>query len=257
MIRRQYLLFIYILALAPSLRAQVVAPAGINSGGRQLANANLQAEFSIGELFIGTYNNGSVQLSQGLVQPTLSQSTLPVTGLDLNVRRLSAAKVQLNWTTRQEINNKGFNIERRKETEHDFAVLMFTPSKSQNGHSSFPLSYSHTDTNAFAGRTYYRLRQEDQDGRSAFSVVRMVNGNAEKAISIKAWPVPAIKEFSVVANGIEKDVLQLYNTAGRLVQQLNIREGERLIINNLAPGMYVIRLQSHPDMSQKVTVIGY
>ena len=178
---------------------------------------------------------------------------LPVTGLEFVAKRLNTHQVQLNWNTQQEADNKGFTLERRKESEQAFYPLQFISTKAPAGNSAFPLYYQQLDTNSFNGRTYYRLKQEDISGRFAYSVVRVVQGTTGGA-SLKAWPVPAPKEFSVSITGIQKDVLQVIDMAGRVVKQQNISDGAVIKITGLIPGAYLVTLKEHKDLSQKIIV---
>jgi hypothetical protein len=70
-------------------------------------------------------------------------------------------------------------------------------------------------SNYHPGNIAYRLKQEDVDGKYVYSVIRVVNGEAEKLVSLKAWPIPAPREFSVVLSGLDKDVVLIYDMNGR------------------------------------------
>ncbi|NOX16654.1 MAG: T9SS type A sorting domain-containing protein [Chlorobi bacterium] len=70
-------------------------------------------------------------------------------------------RVELNWTTATEINNKGFIVERKSETENDWNELGFTEG---NGSTAEMHNYSFTDSNPEIGHLRYRLKQLDYDG---------------------------------------------------------------------------------------------
>ncbi len=179
---------------------------------------------------------------------------LPVTGLEFQASRISKDKVLLTWKTNQEFNNKGFGIERKKENENDFASTGFINSLAPGGNSPFPLSYTKIDTNDFAGKTFYRLKQEDFDGKFVYSVIRVVNGNDEKISSLKAWPIPSNGNVNVLFQNIEKDILQVFAMNGRLVQQVPALNNTTLKITGLLTGSYVIRLAAQKDMVLKIIV---
>jgi len=69
--------------------------------------------------------------------------------------------VELNWTTATEINNKGFIVERKSETQNDWKELGFVEG---NGSTAEMHSYSFTDSAPQIGHLYYRLKQIDYDG---------------------------------------------------------------------------------------------
>lgn len=234
---------------------QQLSPVILGTAGTKGNVGSIQFEFSLGEMATTTIGNNPF-LTQGFLQPLnmAVNAPLPVTGLDLQVKRLNPHQVELRWSTLQENNNKGFHIERKKETEPGFAAIRFVPSGTAGGNSTSPLFYQHIDTNSFAGRSWYRIRQEDFNGQTNFSLVRMVEGQAAKTVLLKAWPVPAPKEFSVSLAGVEKDNLLIFEANGKLVRTLPITEGSILKITGLLPGTYLLRLQQQPDLVQKIIV---
>lgn len=245
---------IYIL-FSSSAFSQMLLPVVTNSSGSSGTVNNIHFEFNLGESFTTTIGNSQL-VTQGLLQPiVLAQGPLPVLGLEFNAKRISNNKVQLNWKTVQEIDNKGFYVERKKESDLNFTQLHFVQSAAPNGNASLPLSYAHVDTNSFAGKTYYRLKQEDIDGRYMYSTIRLVNGNNHQPVVLKAWPVPAVGNFNVQVQGILKqDVLQLFDVHGRLLKTYPVQEQVPINISGLAPGTYFVRLVSDVSIQQKVIV---
>lgn len=183
-----------------------------------------------------------------------SGTTLPVLGLEFTARRLNKQVVQLDWKTMQEVDNKGFSVERKKDNEPAFSAIHFAPSKGVNGNSNSPLQYLHVDPNTFAGKTWYRLKQQDGKGAFTYSMVRVVDGEGGKIVTLKAWPIPAPKEFSVTVTGTEKDMLQLYDASGKLVRQQNITEGTVVKITGLTAGTYLLKLAGQKEVVQKIIV---
>jgi hypothetical protein len=234
--------------------------AGIDNAGTSFLNNsgsnNLLLEFTLGEVASRSLSSASQLLTQGILQPfpLLNQSPLPVLGLELKARRVSPQKVALSWTTLQEINNRGFYLERRREDQSAFSTLRFVASNTGDGNSSFPQTYQALDTNGFGGRSFYRLKQVDHDGRYAYSLIRMVDGQVEGKIELKAWPIPATRYFYASLAGTSWGVLQLFDAGGRLLRQVNASENEVVTFSQLAPGTYVLRMQGHTELQQKVVV---
>lgn len=225
--------------------------AGLDNGGCTLAQGALMLEFTVGEVASISLQQPGSLLTQGILQP-FTLTTLPVMGLDFVASRVNNHEVRLNWKTVQEINNKGFFIERKKETDTAFAMVAFEATKAMNGTSIFPSEYAFTDANNFTGRTYYRLKQQDIDGRYSHSVIRLVTGEMNKSIQLKAWPVPAINNFNVSITGVERDVVQVFDTNGRLVKSFTITATNPQQINDLTPGVYVLKLLSDRNIHQRV-----
>ncbi|MEJ8818058.1 T9SS type A sorting domain-containing protein [Lacibacter sp. H407] len=235
-------------------KAQTIQPTVLNSSGSSGIANNIHFEFNLGESFTTTIGNGTF-ITQGLLQPiTLAQAPLPVLGLEFNAKRINNSKVQLDWKTVQEIDNKGFYVEWKKENEINFTQLHFVKSAAPNGNSSSPLNYSHVDANDFRGKTYYRLKQEDIDGKFMYSIVRLVNGNNGKVISMKAWPIPSTGPVNISADGIENDVLFVFDNNGRLMKQLTITAQTPVQLTGLAPGTYIVKLGSQKELYQKIIV---
>ena len=231
---------------------------GIDNAGTTLINVaggnNLMIEFTTGEVSSKSLINSGQLLTQGILQPYLqqNQSPLPVTGLHLTARRLDAGRVQLNWRTIQEFTNKGFHIERRNENENGFQALGFVASIAPAGNSSNPLAYQQVDNNSFTGKSWYRLKQEDLDGRWSYSNIALVNG--QQTAILQAWPIPAPRDFQVRFQGSSTDELLVYDATGRRVRQVKLRAGEAITISGLPAGSYVLRLKGQPDLSQQVIV---
>lgn len=249
------LLFISLsLLVTTASSAQLIQPAVLNSGGMSGTVNNVHFEFNLGETFTTTISNNTF-ITQGLLQPMLpEQGPLPVLGLEFNAKRINNSKVQLDWKTVQEIDNKGFYVERKKETDANFTQLHFVKSAAPNGNTSLPLSYTHVDTNSFAGKTYYRLKQEDLDGKFMYSTIRMVNGNNGHTITLKAWPIPSTGPVNITMDGLEKDLLLVFDNNGRLMKQVNISRQLPVQISGLAPGTYFVKLSSQKELVQKIIV---
>lgn len=226
---------------------------GIDNAGGSLLQGALMLEYTVGEFASISLQQQGNFLTQGILQPYTS-TALPVTGLEFIANRINNRQVRLNWKTVQEINNKGFFIERKKDTDTGFAEIHFERTKAANGVSTFPMEYTYTDANDFTGRTYYRLKQQDIDGRYSLSVIRYVTGEANNSIQLKAWPVPAVNSFTVNLTGIEKDMLQIFDLNGRLLRSLVITAENPLQINNLQAGVYILKLSSDKNINQRVII---
>jgi hypothetical protein len=229
----------------------------LDNAGSTFINGGVLLEFTLGEVASTTFinlNRGSM-LTQGILQPFSTDGTLPITGLEFYAKRLNNTQVQLDWKTLQEINNKGFHMERKKENESSFADMGFVTSNASGGTSSFPLQYQKMDNNSFTGTTYYRLKQEDSDGKATYSVVRTVKGDAAKQLTMQVWPVPAVGFCNVNVNGLDKaDVLQVIDMNGRLVKQFTIQNQTQQQVNGLPAGTYFVKLASDNTVGQKVII---
>jgi len=158
---------------------------------------------------IGAYENDSAALPVELSSFTFS-----------NERN----NVMLYWTTSSEINNSGFDIERRDARSETQDVWTKIGSVSGNGTSSGGHSYSYVDRNLASGIYSYRLKQTDFNGNFEY-----FNLSSEVIIGIPAkyelsqnYPNPfnpsTKLEFGIPELGFVS--LKVYNTSGKEVATL-------------------------------------
>jgi hypothetical protein len=74
-------------------------------------------------------------------------------------------EVTLNWSTATELNNQGFEVQ-RKFGSNDFVTI---GSVRGNGTTTFPSQYSYVDKLIDAGKYFYRLKQIDYGGTFEYS----------------------------------------------------------------------------------------
>lgn len=113
-------------------------------------------------------------------------SVLPVKLNHFNARHLPENRVGLSWSTEFEQQNKGFIIERAGlSSQGKFQKIGYVFSKGINGSSSVPLNYSFTESvpsdEAYA---YYRIVQEDLDGKLSPSEIKLLKFNVGTPIQI-------------------------------------------------------------------------
>ncbi len=89
---------------------------------------------------------------------------LPIS-LDGFVARPYRENVILSWTTRSEINNDHFEIQRKESEWKTIGII------DGSGNSTSPVHYEYTDKNPISGTNYYRLKQVDYDGKFTFSSI--------------------------------------------------------------------------------------
>jgi hypothetical protein len=177
---------------------------------------------------------------------------LPVelTAFTATCNRLSA---ELKWSTATEIENYGFDIERRAEVGKDtlWAKVGFV---SGNGTSNAPHDYSYTDANLPSGRYAYRLKQLDLSGTYRYYKTTEVEiGLAAKVLTLSNnYPNPFNPstniEFTLPSDG--RVVLKVYNILGQEVAELYDGEAQagrilrvRFDATGMSTGLYFYRLQ--------------
>jgi hypothetical protein len=155
--------------------------------------------------------------------------------------------VQLTWSTATELNNKGFEVERKGNGE--FMVIGFVVGK---GTSAEPVQYSFSDKNADPGKYSYRLKQVDFNGSFAYSEVVEVELSVPLTFGLSQnYPNPfnptttinfqiaePVNVTLTIYNALGAEVAVLINnqftTPGQHTAQFNA--------SKLASGTYVYRL---------------
>ena len=151
----------------------------------------------------------------------------------------------LQWGTATEQNNDYFSVE-RSDDGNQFASLGKVTGA---GTSNTAHEYIYTDTKAFTGNYYYRLKQVDKDGKFIYSKVILVNSNS-KAGAAQMYPNPVQSSLSVVINNDVKGngLISVYDLAGRSLQQSTVVKNDKILntvvdMNNLVPGLYIVELK--------------
>lgn len=207
------------------------------------AGSTLPANNTPGKTVAGGYaaRYGITTLGQFGIGLTLA--ALPVTLTDFRALRLNNAMVRLNWETASEQNNKGFDVERRWQSETQFRVIGFVSSLAAGGNSTQPLRYRYSDPNNYAGVTYYRLKQTDLDNRSNYTLIKAVKGTGEAGVTVLMWPNPNKGQFSIRIDGNTKRLPAfITDMNGKTVQQLSIYENTPVNVYGLSAGTYVVSI---------------
>jgi hypothetical protein len=166
---------------------------------------------------------------------------------------VSKSGVTLRWSTATEINNYGFNVERRAvNSASSWVKIGFVAG---HGTSNSVVSYSYTDAGLASGRYAYRLKQIDNGG--AFKYSQSVEQEVSLTPAViglsQNYPNPfnpsTLIIFSVA--NTEQAKLVVYNILGQPVVTLfeGVAIGQQTYklsfdASNLATGVYFYKLES-------------
>jgi hypothetical protein len=209
-------------------------------------------------------------LALGLVRFMPFSNSIPVE-LTSFTAIVSTGKVVLNWVTATELNNSGFQIERRKtkdERSEEWVSIGFV---NGNGTSTETHTYSFADQNPTAGISYYRLKQIDFDGSFEYSNIVEVNLTLPIAFSLdQNYPNPfnpstKIKYTipNVTLSGVEgsRVILKVYDVLGDEVATLVNEEkpaGNYEIsfdASKLSSGVYFYQIQAGNFVETKKMIL--
>jgi len=191
-------------------------------------------------------------------EPTSTVGSVENNPLPVELSSFSASvigsSIKLNWRTEIEVNNYGFEIERKvgnlQSSVGKYEKIGFV---NGNGNSNSPKSYSYEDKGLTPEKYNYRLKQIDNDGQFEYSKTIEVNfGVSEKFELSQNYPNPfnptTAISFSLSIAGNVK--LTIYNTLGEEVKSLlnEFKESGTHTIrfdgSELNSGMYIFKLES-------------
>ena len=192
-----------------------------------------------------------------MLDVTLS-AVLPITLTNFSGVRESGNNI-LNWTTANETNNKGFELQRSANGEK-FSTIATIASKAENGNSSSALYYSYNDNKPLVGTNYYRLHQIDFNGKESFSnIVVLKSASITKAEITRVYPNPVDAQLNIVLNtpNSEKVQIRITDLVGKVITEkvLQTNQGDNNVqfnTSNLSRGTYLIRVYSSNNSEMSI-----
>ncbi len=191
---------------------------------------------SFSEFTIGTSSNGN---------------PLPVELNSFSATVSNSMEVTLSWKTITEVNNYGFNIEKKLANSSQWHDIGFVVG---HGNSNSPKVYSFIDESVSPGNYFYRLKQVDNDGKFTYSkqIQMEVNSLPKEFALFQNFPNPfnpvtKIK-YAIPVDGLVN--ISVFNMLGQKVKQIintNIKAGTYEVNfdgSKLSSGTYFYRLES-------------
>ncbi|MEE9432317.1 MAG: GLUG motif-containing protein [Melioribacteraceae bacterium] len=193
--------------------------------------------------------------------PDFTSNPLPVELTSFTVRNINN-KIELEWETATEVNNYGFEIERKyqdlsiknQNEKRSWETISFIEG---HGNSNSPKRYSLVDEKVSSGKYLYRLKQIDIDGSFEYSKTIEVDLGLPMEFELSQNfpnpfnPTTKIKYSipNVASNFSLSVVLKVYDILGKEVativnQKQNSGNYEATFEgNSLASGTYIYKLQ--------------
>lgn len=173
----------------------------------------------------------------------------------------SGNNVVLNWTTATEINNSGFEIERKSEPSNWERIGFIAGS----GSTTETRSYSFTDNSVLQGSNTYRLKQIDYNGKFEYSneinvdVHTVLNFSLEQNYPNPFNPSTTIR-FTIPEASLVK--INVYNAVGEFVDEVTnelLQSGSYDVTyyaSGLASGVYFVKMEAGSFVStRKITLM--
>ncbi|MEO1655959.1 MAG: T9SS type A sorting domain-containing protein, partial [Bacteroidota bacterium] len=224
----------------------------VETGPWTLVASAVSASNSSKQIVFGGAGNelNMTSLSQFVI--VSSTSSLPITLLSFEGKRISSQEIAFTWTTAREVNNKGFEVQ-ISEDNLRFHPIAFIDGA---GNSSRINEYNYIYQNKKAA--YYRLRQIDYNGTNSFSQVRFIPAEGS-SLSLEIYPNPSQEEVQLSYNQAgsgEILSLDILGMEGKQIQSLKgtLQEIERKLnaYLRLQPtSMYYLRIRSRAGVAHR------
>ncbi len=217
--------------------------------------------------------NSSLTLSNGTLTGTISNAVLSSNSAPLPVELTSFTGasnengIVLYWTTATEINNYGFDVERKgiadgRSAASDWTKVGFVAG---NGSSNTAHQYSYSDAHVSSGTYAYRLKLIDRDGTSKYSTETEATIFIPKVFGLNQnYPNPfnptTTISFTLAQDGYT--TLKIYSVLGKEVATLVSGEMKAGVYHTVAfdgsafsSGVYFSRLASCGNSQIKKLVL--
>jgi len=151
---------------------------------------------------------------------------------------------RLQWRTENELNNKGFELQRAYDGTN-FKTIGFIPSLAN---SSGAGSYSFADQELAQSFNYYRLKQIDTDGTFTYSNIVLLKANLGNELKVLNNPFNHFIDIQLSSSFAPISTVQLIDANGRMILQNTLMPNllrQRIPVrSNLANGVYYLKVLS-------------
>ena len=183
---------------------------------------------------------------------------LPVELVSFNARA-DKHSVLLDWQVASQINNAGFEVQRKTAGEETFSRIGWVDG---HGTVSENLEYTFEDKDVRPNQLYYyRLKQVDYDEKITYSSIQSARIESKFSGQIAVFPNPARDKFSIEFDGILENQaeINLFSSTGQRVftQRVNPDIDGTVEINtsSIMSGVYVLQVTGlNFHSTQKITI---
>lgn len=225
------------------------------SAGTPEASTTGSGQASISAIGLRQYSSSQNVIVDGIrVGTSWDYAPLPVE-LTSFTAVTRGKNVELRWATATEVNNYGFEIEKRMKDELGSKKWEKIGFVEGSGTTNAPKEYSFSDALTANGTYVYRLKQIDRDGQFTYSpeVEVMMTQIAQTYALKQNYPNPfnPATTISFTVPSAERATLKVYDLTGREVATLfnevaNPGQTYNVLFNGkgLASGIYIYVLQT-------------
>ena len=198
-------------------------------------------------LLIGTHGSG-------MFKAELNGSSLPI-----KLSSFTAAEkmndIRLTWSTSQEYNNKGFDVEYSIDGRSYYSIG-YVPAKGSYLLQGANYEYLHRNVNN--SFNYYRLKQYDIDGRFTFSKIVKIIKSINEDIKVLSNPIHQTLRFHFAGSVPWGTQLTIYDINGIKVisKMINVNPvTNSLDLSGISSGTYIIKWEIGNGVEKVAKVI--
>lgn len=187
-------------------------------------------------------------LSNSNTVSTFASVPLPVNFLSFNAQSRNNTAL-LHWTVNGELDVDKYVVERSTDGINYTAIgeVAGLPSGAATN------DYSFTDDHPLEGKDLYRIVEKDIDGRSTYSVTKLLQFTASGMV-IRLSPVPTYNHMVQLEIETGSDLplsASLINTIGATIKVYQVKKGiNQLNLEDFAKGIYFLRIQTSDKNSE-------
>lgn len=195
--------------------------------------------------------NQPLYLAPAAVISATTLAALPVKLSEWKATLVNTA-VRLQWTSSTEINSSFFDIERSADGIHFTSIDRVTAAGSSNGN----IYYSREDTHPLPGKSFYRLKIVDMDGRMEYAAVLAVNNTLKTSAGIARNPVQEQLQLVNIPAANAQQPWQIISAAGQPVKSGRLQAGSmQLDVATLPAGTYWLQLYNGQQPPQVIPFV--
>jgi hypothetical protein len=169
-------------------------------------------------------------------------SVLPVIWESFTAELNSNNQVLLKWAVSQQSINKGYAVEHSIDGVQWESLTFIATDPKEDG----AAKYSFLHAKPVNGRHYYRIRQEDLDGNSNYSQIKIVD--LRNNIHIELSPNPATDHIQIQVENIitsGETRARIYDFSGKLLMDRIMRNGiNQLSVSSFTAGSYLVSVST-------------
>ena len=174
---------------------------------------------------------------------SLTPTILPVKYLGFSVAQQNN-DVLIQWSTAEEVNASQYEVERSFDASNWSRIAAVAA----KGNSSNVNNYAYTDRNVASKVIYYRIKQTDFNGKSAYTAIKSIKAETTADIKVASMQSKLVLQFpQQIKNSV---TVRLVSLSGQVVSEQKIAQPiGQVVLNTNVKGNYVVSVTNGNDVN--------